>query len=182
MIAGEDGLLLIDWQDGSRRETSYFPVAHSARFERMLAFHQEQGNDPHVSLVPRRDKHLDNIGRGSVLWCRGEQGESWKRLRNFKPKPTLVLRDGKTCRYTALWWLDKPLPAAADPAKDWLTRANRRLAQALVGRMGASRPEWLMPYGLSVLESADPSLVYTAKQVVGKLADRPVRPRHLVAA
>lgn len=182
MIAGDPGLLVIDWQDGNRRETSYFPVEHDQRFESMLAYHQGQGNDPRISLVPRRDKHLDNVGRSTILWARGETGDSWKRLRNFTPKPTLVLRDGITCRYTAVWWLEAPLPMTADPGTDWLTRANRRLAQALGSRMGAADPEWLMPYGLSVLALADVDARYTAKRVVGKLADRPRRSFGPVAA
>lgn len=182
VIAGEDGLLLIDWQDGSRREQSWFPVADDWRWERMLRHHQGKGNDPRISLVPRRDRHLDNVGRSTVLWARGETGDSWKRLSLFVPRPTLILRDGITCRYTALWWLTEPLPMTADPATDWLTRANRRLAQALGARMGAASPEWLMPYGLSVLHVADESACYTARRVVGKLADRPRRSRNFAAA
>lgn len=182
VICGQDGLLLIDWADGTRRETSWFPVDEPERWERMLAEHKAAGRDPRISLVPRRDRHLDNVGPSSVLWCRGETGDSWSRLRRFTPKPTLVLRDGQTCRYTALWWLESPLPMTADPSTDWLIRANRRLAQALAGRMGASDPEWLMPYGLSVLADADPSRVYTAKRVVGKLADRPKRVRQFPQA
>lgn len=182
VIAGTDGLLTVDWQDGNRRETSWFPVAQPDRWERMLAYHYAEGNDPRISLVPRRDRHLDNVGESTVLWCRGETGEAWSRLQNFRPRPSLVFRDGRTCRFTALWWLDKPLPRLADPEKDWLTRANRRLASALKGRMGATDPEWLMPCGLSVLVEADPARRYTARQVIEKLADRPSRARNFVAA
>lgn len=182
VIAGTDGFMVINWQDGSRRETSWFPVSDYDRWESMLAFHRMMGNDPRISLVPRRDKHLDNVGTSTVFWVRGETGESWARLRNFKPRPSLILRDGQTCRYTALWWLDRPLPVMSDPEKDWLTRGNRRLAAALKGRLGASEPEWLMPYGLSLLAEADWSRRYTAKQVVGKLADRPRRTRNFATA
>lgn len=174
MITHASGeLLLVDWADGSRRESSWFPVDRPARFERTLAYLKDR--DAKVGLVPRVDRSVDGLGCSSVLWVRGETGDSWARLSKFRPRPTVVFRDGRTCRYTAVWWLTRPLPRLADPSQDWLTRANRRLAAALAGRMGASNPEWLMPYELAVLVEADPSRRYTPKEVVQRLADRPAK-------
>lgn len=179
VIAQRPGeLILIDFQDGSRREQDYIPVDRPARFERVLPYLAER--DARVGLVPRIGRHLDGVGDSQVLWVRGETGDSWGRLRDFRPFPTLVFRDGRSCRYTAVWWLERPLPRDADPSRDWLTRANRRLAKALGGRMLASDPEWLMPYRLAVLVSADPSRRYSARRVVGRLREWPVQPRRPV--
>lgn len=172
VLTHRDGeLLLLDWQDGSRRETSWFPSHHAQRFEGMLAYHQREGNDPRVGLVPRRDKHPDGLAESSVLWASVENPVSHRTLACFRPLPTLVLRKGR--HRTALWWLRAPLPFLADPASDWLTRANKRLAFALKANSRHAEPEWLMPLG--DIEAADPTRRYTPKEIVGRLRDAPSR-------
>lgn len=167
----DDGLLLLDWQDGSRRESTYFPAHHSRRFERMLAYHVEHGNDPKVGLVPRRDRHLDGLAESTVLWASVENPIAVRGLQAFRPQPTLIFKTGRALR--CLWWLDKPLPMKADPDQDYLTRGNKRLAFALKANSRHADPSWLMPVG--ELVHADPDARYTARLVVGKLRDAPVR-------
>lgn len=168
-----DGELIIDWQDGSRRETSWFPAHHEHRFTSMLDYHREQGNDPRVSLVPRRDRHLDAVGPSQVFWAAIDNPVGARSLEAFKPTPTVVLRHGR--RSVALWWLDRPLPVVADLEQDWLIRGNRRLAYAIKANSARTSPELLLPVGKLELAHADPSLLYKPADVVGRLADAPVR-------
>lgn len=167
---GSDLLLTIDWQDGSRRETTWFPVGDVERFERMLAYHLREGNDPKVGLVPRRDQHLDGLAPGQVLWASVENPVSVRSLNAFRPVPSLLFRKGS--RRVAVWWLDRPLPMRADPREDWLTRANKRLAFALKANSRHADPAWLMP--VWELVNAEPTM-YPVGEVVGRLRDAPVR-------
>lgn len=173
VLSHSDGLLLIDWQDGSRRESTYFPVAQASRYERMLKHHVTEGNDPRVGLVPRRGKSYDNIGQSCVVWASVENPTSLRGLAAFRPKPTLTFKTGRMMR--CLWWLDKPLPMVADPSQDFLTRANRRLAFALKANSRCADPSWLMPMG--ELIDGDPDRVYAARDIVGRLRDAPARRR-----
>lgn len=164
-------LLLIDWQDGSRRERSYFPVGNATRYESMIEYHARAGHDPKIGLVPRRDRHLDNLAPSQCLWASIENPVSVRNLEAFRPRPTLLFKQGR--KRVAVWWLTKPLPMNADTELDWLTRANKRLAYALKANSRHADPSWLMPLG--ELVDADPSRMYEAKTVVGKLRDAPVR-------
>lgn len=174
---GSDLLLMVDWQDGTRRETSWFPVGDADRFESVLAHHVELGHDPRVGLVPRRDRHPDGLAESQVLWASIENPVSVRVLNAFRPQPTLLFRKGR--HRVAVWWLDKPLPMAADPKVDWLTRANRRLAYALKANSRHAAPEWLMP--VLVLEDCNADRIYTARDVVGRLRDAPERKRPAVS-
>lgn len=174
-VSEPDDLLLIDWQDGSRREQSWFPVEDDRRFERMLGYHVAGGNAPCVSLVPRRDRHPDGVSVSSVLWAHVENTVAARSLAAFRPAPSLVLRYGKSSRRTAIWWMDKPLRKMANPADDWVGRANRRLAYCLKANSRCARPEWLMPVGNVTVEHADSAARYTPAQVVKALRDPPVR-------
>lgn len=171
VTANGDGLLLLDWQDDSRRETSFFPVADAKRYERMLRHHALQ--DVKVGLVPRRDRHLDNIAQSTVLWASVESPVSVRMLDAFRPRPTLIFQQGRVRR--CVWWLDRALPMMADPSQDWLTRANKRLAYALKANSRCADPSWLMPLG--ELVDADPGRRYAPRDVVGRLRDAPVRRR-----
>ncbi len=168
---GSDLLLLIDWQDRSRREQTYFPVGHPERFERMVSHHHAEGRDVRIGLVPRRDQHLDNLAPAQCVWASIENPVSVRNLQAFQPKPTLVFKQGR--KRVAIWWLQEPLPMVPNPEHDWVTRANRRLAYALKANSRHADPAWLMPLG--ELETADPSRMYTPARVVGRLQDAPVR-------
>lgn len=61
-----------------------------------------------------------------VLHARLEGKKSADLLRNFRPVPTFVIREGSSTRYTAFWALKRPLLRWSD-----VERANRRLAHAL---------------------------------------------------
>lgn len=172
VIGAQDGeWLLIDWADGSRRENSWFPADHADRFEAMLAYHQREGNDPRVGLVPRRDKHPDGVSESSVLWAVVENPVSVRSLQAFRPQPTLVFKRGRV--RTCVWWLSRRLPLLADPSLDWLSVANKRLAFALKANSARCSPEFLMP--LADLVEADPSRRFEPAEIVGRLKDAPVR-------
>lgn len=175
--SGSD-LLLVDWQDGTRREQSFFPAHDSARFEAMLAYHVERGTDPRIGLAPRRDRHLDNIAPSTVLWASVENPVSVRGLQAFAPKPTLLFKTGRALR--ALWWLNGPLPMRANPSEDYLTRGNKRLAFALKANSRHADPSWLMPMG--ALVDADPSRRYEPAAIVKRLREAPVRSFRPVAA
>ena len=174
MVANPSGdLLLLDWQDGSRRERSYFPIDRPDRFQRMLGYHLEWENDPRVGLVPRTGRSVGSIGEGSVLWCVVENPVAARCLSAFRPQPSLVLRQGRSCRQTALWWLDRPLPQVNDPSKDWLTVALKRLAYALKGNSARADPEFLLPVQGATVDTLRP--VVSAAGMVSNLRDPPGR-------
>lgn len=72
-----------------------------------------------VPMVAAGNHRLHDLS--SVLWARVETGESARLLEAFRPRPTLVLRDGQTMKRTALWALHTPLNL------DWVKELNRRL-------------------------------------------------------
>lgn len=168
---GSDLLLLLDWRDGTRRETTYIPAWDCERYERMVAYHLEAGNDLKVGLSPRRDQHLDNLAPAGCVWASIENPVSVRNLQAFAPKPTLLFKTGR--KRVAIWWLTKPLTMKASPAEDWLTRANKRLAFALKANSRHAQPEWLMPVG--ELIEADPTRRYELARIVKRLVDAPVR-------
>lgn len=144
-----------------------------------LVARMSENRDVLVSAGSRRRRGMGTCDRAAVLWCRTETKKSAELLRRFRPSPTLVLREGLTCRMTALWSLQVSL------TYEWLVRANRRLAHKLFAakkwgeaefafnppgsclRVGRSRP---VPVHC---EFYDPAAVYTARQVVGHLKDAP---------
>jgi hypothetical protein len=170
VVSHRNGLHLIDWQDGSRREQTWIDAGDAERFSRMLTHHVEHNHDPRVSLVPRRDKHPDGIGPSRCVWVSVENKVSARALEAFRPLPTL--RFGQGSKQVAIWWLDGALPMTADPSTDWVTRANKRLAFALKGNSRHGDPEWLMP--VRPLLDARP-VSFEPSVVVGRLRDAPVR-------
>jgi hypothetical protein len=142
---------------------------------------QRAGEDCDVllsaGLRPRRG--FGTCGTSSVLWARVEGKKEAQALARFRPVPTLVLREGSTQRYVALWELDRELNY------DWLLRANRRIAHKLFApkkwtdaefvfaapgsclRSGRSRP---VPVRV---ESFEPAGIYRPRDVVGKLKEAP---------
>lgn len=136
--------------------------------------------EPVIDVVPTRHaaKYLERVP-SSILWVRTDTGKEAAKLRNFRPRPAVVIREGASSRYVAFWALLDPLPDL-----DWLERANRRLAHHLgtkkkyakdsftfslpgaVLREGRSRP---VPVELVRFEPE----VLRARDVVGKLRDAP---------
>lgn len=138
-----------------------------------------RGGEGMTSLALRDEEHTrpSAVETSNCLWVAGEGGRFSGLLRAFKPRPTLVVREGATTRYAALWALQEPLGAT------WVERANRRLAAALGGRPASARldftmriPGSLIKYGrrspVRVGATVFPEL-YAPKDVVGHLPEGP---------
>jgi hypothetical protein len=129
------------------------------------------GKGHHVEVAAGRE-------RFGILWARTETGDAVARLSQFRPRPTLVLRDGATVQKTALWALTQPLDMAL------AERANKRLAYRLKCPHKHAMPKGyaFRPPGCEirngrrvpvVVVEFNPDATYTAGQVVGR--DRPDR-------
>lgn len=137
--------------------------------------------EPMLTPTPcvHHGRHLP-LALPTVLWARCETRDSERRLGRFQPEPTLILREGASCRVTAFWALQKPLNL------DHAERANRRLSMALetrrkhaelgfrfhppgtVLRSGRSRP-------VAVVVAGGSEEAYPAGLVVGDDARRRAR-------
>lgn len=101
------------------------PAGDRARFVKWAEAMAYPG-DCAVNAVPLL-KYGEDIYHtdSSVLWARVDSGRQVARLRRFRVRPTLVLREGVSVRHVALWALEEPL----DPVRT--DRANRRIAHWL---------------------------------------------------
>lgn len=126
----------------------------------------------------RRRRGFGTCDCSRVLWARVGSRKEVANLRRFRPRPTLVVREGSTCRLVALWSLRRPL------TYEWLVRANRRIAHRLFGPKKWAEPEFEFPVPGSCLRAgrARPvpvhavlfeASVYEPRQVVGGLKDAP---------
>ncbi len=125
-----------------------------------------------ITACPRRANGFP--GLAGAIWVTGTSAAYRKQLREYMPPPTLLLTEGNQgLRHTALWGLSNPLPY------DWSLRANRRIAKWLGGKLADAEPEWLIPLTEKTgVYRTD--LIYTAREVVGRLPDpsnRKWRPR-----
>ena len=136
--------------------------------------------EPMIGVLPlRRAGHYLERVPSSLLWARTHSGAAAAKLRQFRPLPDVVLREGGSVRYVAFWALQEPL------SPDLTEQANRRLAKYLnagqyadaaadfqfflpgaVVRHGRGRP---VPVELTRFEPA----LHTAREVVGRLKDPP---------
>jgi hypothetical protein len=135
--------------------------------------------DVQVSAGLRPRRGFGTCGSSRVLWARSDAKEQAERLLRFKPTPTLVLREGATCRMTALWELRDELNY------EWLLRANRRIAHKLFGPKKHTAPEFefnapgtclragrTRPVPIHV-ERFEPAALYRPRDVVGRLKEAP---------
>lgn len=130
-----------------------------------------------AGLRPRRG--FGTCGTSRVLWARVEGKKDAQALARFRPAPTLVLREGSTARFVALWELRSEL------RYEWLLRANRRIAHKLFSPKKWSDAEFVLPAPGSCLragrarpvpvrvESFEPLAIYRPRDVVGKLKEAP---------
>ncbi|HTE61068.1 MAG TPA: hypothetical protein VK631_12015 [Solirubrobacteraceae bacterium] len=150
----------------------WLPTDCKRPFERLI-----RSDDCFVSAVPRRHEDSYTLGAAHVLWARLERPECAERLARLPAGPTLVLREGRSSRRTALWALSRPLWG------EWIDRANARLAHAVKGRRGAADASQLVLSPFTRLTNAKrPVSIYveyesdtyaTARQIVGALPDAP---------
>jgi hypothetical protein len=80
--------------------------------------------EPQVTAVPlaRPGRYLERVP-SALLWARTVSGKQAQALRNFRPAPAVVIREGS--RYTAFWALSHAL------SRDGTLRGNRRIAKRL---------------------------------------------------
>lgn len=129
--------------------------------------------EPTITAVPlrRAGKWLERV-ESSIVWARtGEAtqrtkpADQVKRLRNFRPRPSVVLREGGTNRYVAFWALLDPLPD-----REWLERANKRIAYNLGTPQKWSGPEFTFHLPGSVVRT---KIVKKKDQEPERVACRP---------
>lgn len=150
--------------------------------------------EPSITAVPLRKagSYLERIP-SSIVWARtgettqrSKPADQVKRLRNFRPRPHVVLREGGTNRYIAFWALLDPLPD-----REWLERANKRIAYNLGTVQKHATDAFTFPLPGSVVRTKlvkgervpcrpyevelvrfEPAVVQ-AREVVGRLKDPP---------
>jgi hypothetical protein len=154
-------------------DTVWLPCSNRRAFTRLIV-----AGDCMVSVVPRTTRHPLDLGQAWVLWTRLERPGCAEKLSRLAVAPTLVLREGRSSRRTALWALSAPLWG------EWITRATERLSYALGGRRGAADASALIPspFTRQTFGRRTPARVYqefesdsraTAREIVGGLRDAP---------
>ena len=82
--------------------------------------------DARVSIVPRNSVREGDVSAwAGCLWARLETKKHADALSRFRRGPSLVIREGRSQRRWALWWLQQPLTV------DVVARGNRALAFTL---------------------------------------------------
>lgn len=154
------------------------------------------GSGELVGLVERADFHLSQevrLGPGrpkikrsivdylGCLWVRTDSKAAAARLARFRPEPSVVLREGVSSRFWALWWLDRLWNA------DVILRANERISYNVgAPRKGASPDELWVPAPGSCLRVgrtrpapvavvSAPGHLWKIQQVTKRLKDAPDR-------
>jgi len=161
------------WGDGGQYHeikvgtaTCWVPCIRRRPFEALVL-----EPDVRLSFVPRIDRDPFALAQSYVLWARLERPASADLLSRLPVGPTLVIREGRSSRRTALWALSRPVSG------DWITKGNERLSHACKGRRRAADASSLFPSpfspGKSYVEYEDPDSVHTAREVVGRLRDAP---------
>lgn len=155
-----------------------YAVGELRDFSRVV-LERAEDRDVVVSAGLRSRRGMGSCAQSRVLWARCESRREAEALRRFRPVPSIVLREGSTCRLVALWQLPNPLNY------EWVVRANRRIAHKLWGakkwgtdlefafavpgsclRAGRARP-------VPVRVEAFGGGVYLPRDVVGKLKEAP---------
>jgi hypothetical protein len=161
------------WGDGGQYHemkigtaTCWVPCVRRRPFEHLLT-----EPDVRVSFVPRTERHAFALGKSYVLWARLERPACANLLGRMPVPPTLVIREGRSSRRTALWALSRPVSG------DWITKGNERLSHACQGRRGAADPSSLFPSPFSpdktYVEYENEGSPHTAREIVGRLRDAP---------
>lgn len=157
------------------------------RVGELAALMEQHGpaGDVTVSAVPLLEVGSFRLRQDSpVLWVRTETRDSCKRLARFRPEPTLVMREGDTCRQVALWSLTAPCPI------DKLERANGRLSYSLRCKLkhGAQGFEFAVPgtvlregrkRPVPVVAAGGSGEPVGAGALLARLRDRPAPPEWL---
>lgn len=137
-----------------------------------------EDRDVAISVGLRCREGFGSCDSARTLWARVEGKKEAEALMRFRPRPTIVLREGSTSRLVALWTLRNPL------SYEWLVRANRRIAHKLFASKRWVEPEFAFPVPGSCLRAGRSRpvpvrveefrwRVYTPKEVVRALKDAP---------
>jgi hypothetical protein len=114
-----------------------------------------------------------------ALWAVVDTGEGAAKLARFRPRPTIVLREGDTIKRTAVWALTRPLQW------EYTVKGNRRLAHQFQGPKKFVQPDHALRTPGSfvvdgrvvpipvVPDELNPQGLYTAAQVVKHLREPP---------
>lgn len=161
------------WGDGGQYHeirlgpsVCWIPTHKRRTFEELM--HEP---DARISFVPRTERDPFALGDAHVLWARLERPASGDLLSRLPVGPTLVIREGRSSRRTALWGLSRPVSG------DFITRGNERLSHACKGRRRAADASSLFdsPFspGKLWIEYEDDGPFHTAREIVGRLRDAP---------
>ncbi len=136
-------------------------------------------HDVYVGACPRvrRSGTAGSVERVWCLWADCDSAEAVKRLRAFRPLPSIVVRSG-TDGHLHAWW-----PLSRSIAAPHAVRANRRLALKLGADRAATDAARILRPIASLNHKSDPPRlvecvrleldVFTVGEVVGELADDP---------
>lgn len=171
---GEPGYLEFRFRaEGQWQGPHYVNTAQRAACLRLMRMEHSS-----VGAIPRRRPERGYLAEANVIWARLQTAKHAEALARFRPAPTLVLREGKSPRRTALWALATPL------SLDWAERANKRIAHAIgcPKKFGDAEQDFHPPGTTLVLgakpvqvwaEHLDPGALFLARGVVGHLRDAP---------
>ena len=86
-----------------------------------------------LGAVGTQEKSFRRLADAQALWVRTESKRSQELLSRFRPKPTLIVREGQTVRCTAFWALREGLSTERTFGGEMspVENANRQLAHAL---------------------------------------------------
>jgi hypothetical protein len=145
--------------------TCWIPCERPRPLIRLLA----GASSAQVGPVSRSAQDTYALAPSWVLWARLERPGCADLLGRLPVGPTLVVREGRSSRRTALWALSRPL------CGPWITRANERLAHACQGRRGTADASALIgsPFTGSAYIEYESDQISTARQIVGRLKDAP---------
>lgn len=143
-------------------DDAVFCPARSFHLFQGLISGQSWDREPSLSVVPlRQANNYRERAMASCLWARVTTGESARRLAEFRPQPTLTIREGKTCKRTALWALTQPLELP------WAHELSRRLAHRFCAPKKFAAVEFELHPPSTVLRSArSKPLEVTVERVV----------------
>jgi hypothetical protein len=143
-----------DWE--GRTVHLWRPVSDRARFVGTIRAHG-WASDLAMCARPYSDRGSFRLEAPvSAVWARTETRRQVSALSAFPVEPTLVLREGGTCRHTAFWALRKPL----DP--DDSRKVCKHLAHALRTPKKYGDCLWFAPPGCVIREKARPVPVVVA--------------------
>lgn len=167
----------IVWHEDGRRVRHDVGTGELERYMGLLEYLGET-EEVAVSLVPRPERGWGTASRSNVLWVRSESKAQLEFLRKLRARPSIVLREGHTVRYLAIWELHEPI------GYDVTVRFNKRLAHAIRAPKKYAEPEELfVPPGaclrdersrpVPIIHAGGSSRVWTPEQVAGGLRDAP---------